>query len=96
MASETSSHFLVPAIHKNRTQIRDLFREHLGLENLTDDPADLAEAAGSTFAEVLTAEVAVSGANFAFADTRTVGVVSRRETAECVSPSPGPYHPHGD
>ena len=38
LASEDSSHFLVPAIHKNRTQIRDLFREHLGLPGLTDDP----------------------------------------------------------
>ena len=28
LAQESSSHFLVPAIHKNRTQIRDLFREH--------------------------------------------------------------------
>jgi L-lactate dehydrogenase complex protein LldF len=76
LASETSSHFLVPAIHKNRTQIRDLFREHLGPEDLTDDPATLAEAARIHLREkFLSAEVAVSGANFAFADTGTVGVV---------------------
>ncbi len=76
MASESSSHFLVPAIHKNRTQIRDLFREHLGQPDLTDEPAELAEAARLHLREkFLTAEVAVSGANFATADTGTVGVV---------------------
>ena len=76
LADETSSHFLVPAIHKNRTQIRDLFRQHLGLEDLTDDPAALAEAARLHLRKkFLDAEVAVSGANFAFADTGTVGVV---------------------
>jgi L-lactate dehydrogenase complex protein LldF len=76
LASETSSHFLVPAIHKNRTQIRDLFREHLGLPDLTDDPPALTEAARRHLREqFLQAEVAVSGANFATADTGTVGVV---------------------
>ncbi|MCJ7629106.1 MAG: lactate utilization protein [Longimicrobiales bacterium] len=76
LASERSSHFLVPAIHKNRTQIRDLFREHLGQPDLTDEPAVLAEAARLHLREkFLRAEVAVSGANFATADTGTVGVV---------------------
>ena len=31
LAGERPSHLLVPAIHKNRTEIRDLFRERLGL-----------------------------------------------------------------
>jgi L-lactate dehydrogenase complex protein LldF len=76
LAGETSSHFLVPAIHKNRTQIRDLFREHLNLPELGDDPAELAEAARLHLRrEFLEAEVAVSGANFAVAETGTVGVV---------------------
>ncbi len=76
LADEESSHFLVPAIHKNRTQIRDLFREHLGAEGLSDDPQELAEAARLRLRqEFLAAEVAVSGANFAVAETGTVGVV---------------------
>jgi L-lactate dehydrogenase complex protein LldF len=76
MAGERSSHFLVPAIHKNRTQIRDLFRETLSLPHLTDDPAELAEAARLHLREkFLEAEVAISGANFAIAETGTVGVV---------------------
>ena len=76
LASESSSHFLVPAIHKNRTQIRDLFRDHLGHPDLTDDHGDLAEAARLHLRQkFLEAEVAVSGANFAVAETGTVGVV---------------------
>ncbi len=76
MAQERSSHFLVPAIHKNRTQIRDLFREKLSLPHLSDDPPDLAEAARLHLRErFLRAQVAISGANFAIAETGTVGVV---------------------
>jgi L-lactate dehydrogenase complex protein LldF len=76
LAGESSSHFLVPAIHKNRTQIRDLFREHLGLPELGDEPWELAEAARLHLRrEFLEADVAVSGANFAVAETGTVGVV---------------------
>jgi L-lactate dehydrogenase complex protein LldF len=76
MAHESSSHFLVPAIHKNRTQIRDLFRERLGRPDLSDDPGELAEAARLHLRQkFLGAHVAVSGANFAVAETGTVGVV---------------------
>lgn len=76
MAGESSSHFLVPAIHKNRTQIRDLFRVTLNRPDLTDDPPELAEAARLHLRKkFLDAEVAISGANFAIAETGTVGVV---------------------
>jgi L-lactate dehydrogenase complex protein LldF len=44
-AGETSSHILVPAIHKNRAEIRELFIQELGANNLSDKPSDLTEAA---------------------------------------------------
>lgn len=76
LAEERSSHFLVPAIHKNRAQIRDLFRERLNRPELSDEPWELAEAARTHLREkFLEAEVAISGANFAIAETGTVGVV---------------------
>jgi L-lactate dehydrogenase complex protein LldF len=76
LAGERPSHLLVPAIHKNRFEIRDLFRSHLGRLGLSDDPAELAEAARLHLREAfLRARVAVSGANFAAADTGTVCVV---------------------
>ncbi|GER22233.1 iron-sulfur cluster-binding protein [Zafaria cholistanensis] len=72
------SHILVPAIHKNRTEVRDIFlREMPGVDPaLTDDPARLADAARTHLRrKFLTAKVAVSGANFALADSGTLAVV---------------------
>ena len=76
LAGERPSHLLVPAIHKNRVEIRDLFRDQLGLPGLSDDPGELAEAARLHLrAAFLRARVAISGANFAVAETGTVCVV---------------------
>jgi L-lactate dehydrogenase complex protein LldF len=77
LAGETSSHILVPAIHKNRSEIRDLFRRTIAHgEDLTDDPRQLAAAARRYLREqFLSAQVAISGANFAVAETGTVCVV---------------------
>jgi L-lactate dehydrogenase complex protein LldF len=71
-----SSHILVPAIHRNRTEIRDLFARTIapGLES--NDPADLAEASRVYLRQrFLEAEVGVSGANFGIAETGTICVV---------------------
>ncbi len=77
LAGETSSHILVPAIHKNRSEIRDLFRHTIAKgQDLTDDPQQLAAAARRYLREqFLSAQVAVSGANFAIAETGTICVV---------------------
>ncbi len=78
LAGEPPSHLLVPAIHKNRAEIRELFLRAFGLApgELTDDPADLAGAARRYLRErFLSTGVAISGANFAIAETGSVGVV---------------------
>jgi L-lactate dehydrogenase complex protein LldF len=76
LAGETSSHILVPAIHKNRAEIRELFLRELGVKDLSDEPSDLTEAARLYLREkFLKARVGVSGANFAVAETGTVCVV---------------------
>src|SRR5215204_622990 len=70
------SHILVPAIHRNRAEIRDIFRRELGLDDLTDEPEALAEAARVHLrAKFLSARVGVSGANFAVAESGSVCVV---------------------
>jgi L-lactate dehydrogenase complex protein LldF len=71
------SHILVPAIHRNRREIRDLFARTIadGRE-LSDDPRELAETARVYLREkFLGAKVGVSGANFGVAETGTVVVV---------------------
>jgi L-lactate dehydrogenase complex protein LldF len=76
LAGETSSHILVPAIHKNRAEIRELFMERLGAHDLSDRPSDLTETARLYLREkFLAAKVGISGANFAVAETGTVCVV---------------------
>ena len=77
LANDTPSHILVPAIHRNRAEIRDLFRARLGgAADVSDDPAALAEAARRHLRErFLSVGVGISGANFAVAETGTVVVV---------------------
>jgi L-lactate dehydrogenase complex protein LldF len=77
LGDDRPSHILVPAIHKNRTEIRDIFRARMADAGaLTDDPPVLAEAARKHLRrKFLSARVAVSGANFAVASTGSVVVV---------------------
>jgi L-lactate dehydrogenase complex protein LldF len=77
LAGETSSHILVPAIHKNRSEIRDLFRRTIATDqDLTDNPSELAAASRRYLREqFLSAQVSISGANFAIAESGTIGVV---------------------
>jgi L-lactate dehydrogenase complex protein LldF len=82
LGHDRPSHILVPAIHRNRTEIRDIFQREMAAwgrpapDNLTDTPADLAEAARLHLREkFLRAKVAVSGANFMIAETGTLAVL---------------------
>ncbi|MGW0364022.1 LutB/LldF family L-lactate oxidation iron-sulfur protein [Streptomyces sp. NPDC002990] len=82
LGNDRPSHILVPAIHRNRGEIRDIFRTEMGKwgreapDNLTDSPAELAEAARLHLREkFLRAKVGISGANFMVAETGTLVVV---------------------
>ncbi|HEX8032264.1 MAG TPA: LUD domain-containing protein, partial [Ktedonobacterales bacterium] len=84
LAGERSSHILVPAIHKNRSEIRELFSRTIarnstgasGGHRLSDEPKQLTAAARAYLRrKFLAAEVAISGANFAVAESGTVCVV---------------------
>ncbi|MGA5065187.1 LutB/LldF family L-lactate oxidation iron-sulfur protein [Streptomyces exfoliatus] len=82
LGEDRPSHILVPAIHRNRGEIRDIFRSEMekwgraAPENLTDSPAELAEAARLHLREkFLRAKVGISGANFMVAETGTMVVV---------------------
>ncbi|MEA2249113.1 MAG: L-lactate dehydrogenase complex protein LldF, partial [Solirubrobacteraceae bacterium] len=77
LAHDKQSHILVPAIHKNRAEIRALFERTIAQgQDLGLEAADIAEAARRHLREkFLTVPMAVSGANFAVAETGTVLVV---------------------
>jgi len=77
LGHDQPSHILVPAIHRNRAEIRDIFmREMPEVGELTDEPRVLAMAAREHLRrKFLSARVAVSGANFGVAETGTLAVV---------------------
>ncbi|ONI80395.1 iron-sulfur cluster-binding protein [Saccharothrix sp. ALI-22-I] len=78
LGNDKSSHILVPAIHRNRSEIREVFRREMpGVDpDLTDDPPALAEAAREHLRrKFLTVDVAISGANFGVAETGALVVV---------------------
>jgi L-lactate dehydrogenase complex protein LldF len=75
LSDDTSSHILVPAIHRNRAQIAALFRRELGVE-VSDEPAELTAAARAHLrAKFLSVPVGVSGANFAVAESGHIVVL---------------------
>jgi L-lactate dehydrogenase complex protein LldF len=78
MADDRPSHIVVPAIHRSRSEIRDIFVEHM--PDVDDDlPADPAVLAGQARRHLrekfLKTRVAVSGANFVVAETGTLCIV---------------------
>ncbi|MET8418177.1 LutB/LldF family L-lactate oxidation iron-sulfur protein [Streptomyces sp. NPDC005134] len=82
LGKDRPSHILVPAIHRNRSEIREIFTREMSEwgrpapEGLTDSPAELAEAARLHLREkFLRAKVGISGANFMVAETGTLVVV---------------------
>jgi L-lactate dehydrogenase complex protein LldF len=78
LGHDRPSHILVPAIHKNRSEIGEIFRREMpdAPAGLTDEPRELAAAARAHLRqEFLHATVGISGANFAIADTGSLVVV---------------------
>jgi L-lactate dehydrogenase complex protein LldF len=76
MGKDEPSHIVVPALHKNRHQVRELFLENMGLTELGTEAADLAAAARMYLRKkFLEVGIGVSGANFAIAETGSVCVV---------------------
>ena len=82
LGDDLPSHILVPAIHKNRSQIRKIFLDKMGETglaapaDLSDDPPELTAVARAHLRDrFLSAKVAISGANFLIADTGGLVIV---------------------
>jgi L-lactate dehydrogenase complex protein LldF len=72
LAGEAPSHIIVPAIHKTKKQIAELFTAKLGIEP-TDDVDRLTSAARLVLRQrFAAADIGVSGVNFAVAETGTI------------------------
>jgi L-lactate dehydrogenase complex protein LldF len=76
LGHDKPSHIVVPALHKNRQQIREIFQREMNLPQLGERPEDLADAARRFLREkFLRVKTAVSGANFLIAETGGVCVI---------------------
>jgi L-lactate dehydrogenase complex protein LldF len=70
LALETPSHIVLPAIHKKKEEIGELFHTHLHTKQGASDPKYLTEAARGHLRErFLAADVGLTGVNFAVAET---------------------------
>jgi L-lactate dehydrogenase complex protein LldF len=87
LGEDKPSHIVVPALHRNRMEIRQIFLDKMNLSELSDRPEDLAAVARVYLREkFLRVPVAISGANFAIAETGSVCVVESEGNGRmCVS-----------
>ena len=75
MAGEKPTHIVMPAIHKTKEQVSELFHNNIGTP-LTDDVDQLTGFARQALRDVYrTADVGLSGVNFAVAETGTLCLV---------------------
>ncbi len=76
LGEDEPSHIVVPALHVNRSQVREIFARRMGLKDLSDDPHALTAAARNYLRrKFLDIPTAISGANFLIAETGSVVVV---------------------
>ncbi|HEY1767394.1 MAG TPA: LUD domain-containing protein, partial [Terracidiphilus sp.] len=76
LGEDEPSHIVVPALHVNRSQVREIFARRMGIENLSDDPQALTAAARNYLrGKFLNIPTAIGGANFLIAETGSVAVV---------------------
>jgi L-lactate dehydrogenase complex protein LldF len=76
LGEDEPSHIVVPALHVNRSQVREIFSRTMGLKDLSDDPKELTNAVRTYLRrKFLDIPTAISGANFLVAETGSVVVV---------------------
>jgi len=83
LAEEPPSHIVLPCIHKKKDEIGEIFHQHLGIEAGISDPQFLTETARQHLREVfLTRKVALTGVNFAVAETGEFVVCTNEGNAD--------------
>ena len=76
MGGDQPSHIVVPALHRNRFEVAEIFRRKMGLPDLSDAPEDLTNAARRHLRDhFLRVKIGISGANFIIAENGAVCVV---------------------
>lgn len=88
LAGERPSHMVMPAIHKNREDVAELFSRETGRDCPPDIP-HLVRVARETLRDgFLTGQVGLSGANVAMADSGAIGIVTNEGNGRLVTTLP--------
>ncbi|MBC8084530.1 MAG: lactate utilization protein [Hymenobacter sp.] len=83
LRDEAPSHLVLPAIHLKKEDVGETFFKHLGTAQGETDPQVLTEAARQHLrARFLAAEIAISGVNFAVAETGGVVICTNEGNAD--------------
>jgi L-lactate dehydrogenase complex protein LldF len=83
LAKEPPSHIVLPCIHWKKEEIGELFHEHLGTPKGNADPQYLTNAARLNLREMfLTRKIAITGVNFAVAETGEMVVCTNEGNAD--------------
>lgn len=83
LRNEPPSHIVLPAIHLKKEDVSETFHEHLGTEKGNFDPQYLTEAARTDLRDTfLTRKVALTGVNFAIAETGEFVVCTNEGNAD--------------
>ena len=75
------SHIVVPALHKNRTQIKEIFKDKLNYQG-SNDPEEMTRFVRNHIRhDFLEADIGITGCNFAVAESGTVSLVTNEGNA---------------
>lgn len=92
LAHEPPSHIVLPAIHKKKEEIGELFHQTIGTEKGLSDPKTLTEAArGHLREKFMAAQAGLTGVNFAVAETGEFVVCTNEGNADMGTSLP-PIH----
>jgi L-lactate dehydrogenase complex protein LldF len=88
LAGERPSHLVAPAVHHTRESISRILSKHLG-EPIPDEPNLLAKAGRRVLREKFArADLGITGANFAVAETGTIVLISNEGNARLTTTCP--------
>lgn len=91
LSDDTPSHIIAPVLHRTRFEIGKLFEDELGVP-YTDDPAELNAIARRHLRSLfLTADIGISGVNFAVAESGALVTVTNEGNARLCTTAP-PVH----
>lgn len=91
LAQEKPSHITAPALHKTKEEIAELLSRHLG-KNIPPDPREIVKVAREEMRKYfIKADIGISGANLAVAESGTLVIISNEGNARLATSLP-PVH----